>query len=58
VSYEALSAKRMTRKQAAELASAILGKTIQRDAWRQSVDRWAAKKGLPKVGLHKWEQTD
>lgn len=50
--YYMLRAKRITRQQAADLASDILGRPIDREAWRKRVDRWAAapERRLPQIG--------
>lgn len=51
--YELLKAKRMTRDGAAMVAGAVLGRPVSSEAWRKAVDRWAEKKGLPKVEQRK-----
>lgn len=48
-SYTWLLDKQITREQAAQYASDVLGRPITKDAWRMAVDRWAAKQHLPKV---------
>jgi hypothetical protein len=51
-SYSLLHDKRITREEAALMASRGLGKKTTTDAWRKRVDRWAEKEGLPKVELY------
>ncbi len=55
--YHMLRSHDMTRKQAARVASQLLGKTITTDTWRLRVDRWAANRNLPKVALRKRRRT-
>ena len=50
-SYERLRDKQMSRPQAADVASSILGRRVTPDAWRKAVDKWAHAQGLPKVDL-------
>ena len=57
LTYGLLYDKQVSRDEAADLASALLGRTISSEAWRKHIDRWAAAKGLPKVG-HRKRQTD
>ncbi len=51
-SYEAVRAGLLTRGQAAEFASELLGRTISADTWRKRVDRWADQKRLPKIEIY------
>ncbi len=51
-SYEALRQGLLTRGQAAEFASELLGRTVTMDTWRKRVDRWADQKKLPKVEIY------
>ncbi len=50
--YHLLKEDGITRKQAAAIASAILVREIDEEAWRKRVDRWAAdeRRNLPQVG--------
>ena len=53
--YEQLHAKKITREQAAKLASRVLKKPYTTDAFRVKLDRWAEhpSRRLPKVGIRK-----
>ncbi len=51
-SYEALRQGLLTRGQAAEFASELLGRRVTMDTWRKRVDRWADQKKLPKVEIY------
>ncbi|MDP9313246.1 MAG: hypothetical protein M3R24_20570 [Chloroflexota bacterium] len=51
-SYEALRSGTLTRGQAAEFASALLGRTVSTDTWTKRVDRWVKQKGLPKIEIY------
>ena len=47
--YHEQRAHKMTRQEAAELASRTLGKPISMHAWRMRVDRWARDHGFPPI---------
>ncbi len=51
-SYHLLREDGITRKQAAAIASAMLRREIDEEAWRKRTDRWAAdeRRNLPQVG--------
>jgi hypothetical protein len=51
--YTLLRHRDISREEAAEIASKILGTTISTNTWRMRVDRWIDSKGLPKVGIRK-----
>ncbi len=57
-SYQALRGGFLSRAQAAEFARELLGRKIEPDTWRKRVDRWAEKKGLPKVEQYKRRTPD
>ena len=50
-SYHMLRNQAWRRERAAEVASIILGRTINAEAWRKAVNKWAEKKGLPELDL-------
>ncbi len=50
--FRLLYEKKMSRRDAAEYASSILGRKISTDAWRKRVDRWAETREFPKVDLY------
>ena len=49
--YLLLQKKQITRTDAAEMASSILGRDVHPDTWRRTVDAWAKKRGLEKLDL-------
>ncbi len=51
--YELLRARMITRAQAAAIASALLKPSIDKDAWRKKVDRWAVTNGREALGQTK-----
>ena len=51
ITYGMLHDKTVTRRQAAEWASRMLGRRVSSDTWRKSVDAWAKRKGYPKIDL-------
>jgi hypothetical protein len=51
--YRLLQAKQINHRQAALIASRLLGKSITTDCWRQRVQRWATARSLPPVALHR-----
>ncbi len=51
MTYELLHASKISRGNAAVLASDILGKKINPDAWRKAVDKWARDNHKPPVDL-------
>ena len=55
--YHEQRAHKMTRHEAAELASRTLGKPISMHAWRVRVDRWARDHDLPPVEHRKRRAT-
>ncbi len=50
-SYELLREHKISRAQAADLATDVLQKQINTEAWRKAVDKWASDHGKPPVEL-------
>lgn len=53
LTYDLLSDRAISRDEAADLASDLLGRPIKSDAWRKRVDRFAEAHGLPKIEAYK-----
>jgi len=51
--YILLRQNKITRDLAAFQAQSLLGREISTDTWRKRVDRWAERRGLPRVELYK-----
>jgi hypothetical protein len=51
--YQLLKGGRLDHFGAARVAQALLGTPVTATAWRLRVARWARKKGLPPVALHR-----
>ncbi len=52
-SYHLLVRKEITRAEAAQFASAMLGYPIEQDSWRKRVDRWARLRKFAPIGQTK-----
>ena len=51
VSYNQLQSGDWTRPRAAQFAQWLLGKTIEPEAWRKAVNKWAKEQGKPELKL-------
>jgi hypothetical protein len=51
ISYDLINQQRVTRDQAALIASAMLGRTIDPHTWRKHLNAWAKAKGTPAARL-------
>lgn len=51
--YVLLKHKRITREEAARIATALLKRPHDKDAWRKKLDRWVERKGYTALGQTK-----
>jgi hypothetical protein len=51
ITYQLLRARQINRRQAAELASDILGESVNTEAWRKRLNTWVEDSGRAKIEL-------
>jgi hypothetical protein len=56
MTYRRLWNKEINYQQAADQASDLLGRKIDRDTWRRRIERWAERRSLPKIEVYKPRQ--